>query len=183
MCTRPSACRRRRLGGAFGFRSKPVVGSDILVAVLLTPLQKVLFPLFGGVVRKTVPRFQPRSSSLKIRCPIAAKTYFLGLPLGPAKPGSFLILILASSGNSSNGLLFQGPGRSRFWGIGEFTTQFRALSGWIELDVHWGQTDLDFDPIAWFFTHGSQPQYRYGPATRNGLSFLQPTKKEGTHKK
>ena len=33
---------------------------------------------------------------------------------GPAKPGSFLILTLAPNGSSAKGLLFQGPGRSRF---------------------------------------------------------------------
>ena len=32
---------------------------------------------------------------------------------GPAKPGSCLILILASNGTSAKGLLFQSPGRSR----------------------------------------------------------------------
>ena len=33
-----------------------------------------------------------------------------------------------------------------FWGS-EFTTHFRTyFSGWIESDVHWGLTDLDFDP-------------------------------------
>ena len=38
-----------------------------------------------------------------------------------------------------------------FWLAGEFTTHFRTdFSGWIESDVHWGLTDLDFDP--WPYT-------------------------------
>ena len=38
---------------------------------------------------------------------------------------------------------------------GEFTTHFRTyFSGWIESDVHWGLTDLDFDP--WPFGYGSK---------------------------
>ena len=32
-------------------------------------------------------------------------------------------------------------------GVGEFTTHVRSyFSGWIESDVHWGLTDLAFDP-------------------------------------
>ena len=34
---------------------------------------------------------------------------------GPAKLGSFLVLILAQNGNSAKRLLFQGPGRSRLY--------------------------------------------------------------------
>ena len=37
--------------------------------------------------------------------------------------------------------------RSHFGGLGEFTTHFRTyFSGWMESDVHWGLTDLDFAP-------------------------------------
>ena len=33
------------------------------------------------------------------------------------------------------------------FGVGGFTAQFRTyFSGWIESEVHWGLTDLDFDP-------------------------------------
>ena len=36
------------------------------------------------------------------------------------------------------------------FGVGEFTTHFRTyFSGWIESDVLWGLTDLDFEkPMA-----------------------------------
>ena len=52
------------------------------------------------------------------------------------------------------------------FGVGEFTTHFRTdFSGWIESDVHWGLTDLDFDP--W-------PYGRYGAQLRGvpGSRFL-----------
>ena len=48
-----------------------------------------------------------------------------------------------------------------FWG--RFTTHFRTyFSGWIESDVHWGLTDLDFDPWPYpagiHMIFGGQPQ-------------------------
>ena len=42
-----------------------------------------------------------------------------------------------------------GQNQGYHFGVDEFTTHFRTyLSGWIESDVHWGLTDLDFDPWA-----------------------------------